>query len=406
MKPIFKNEKTAFVWLCAAVYFVSYLTRNSYSSVIPEITESLSISEEAVGIVGTSAFLTYGIGQIVCGILADKFSPKKIVLIGIITTACCNLLMPFLCSDVVKMVILWGVNGFAQAMFWPPLVRIMAERLEKSEFDKAVVTVTTASAIGNILLYTLSPLSIAYIGWKPIFFTVSAVAVIVAIVWAAGSKSHKASEKSVTKVEQSPSYPYRKIIIASGMIMILLAIVLMGILRDGLATWMPSLVADEFELSNSVSIFTAVLLPAFAIIGIKCASALQSKVKNELLTAALIFAVSLVCAAVLLAVFYKSVVVSVVLMAFITAAMHGINLILISRVPIHYAKYGKISTVSGVLNAFTYIGAALSSYGFARFSTEYGWYFIIGSWAVLTLLGTVVCLLISRRWKRFSEQGI
>ncbi|MBO5785697.1 MAG: hypothetical protein J6R45_00075 [Clostridia bacterium] len=180
----------------------------------------------------------------------------------------------------------------------------------------------------------------------------------------------------------------------------------MGILRDGLATWMPSLVADEFELSNSVSIFTAVLLPTFAIIGIKCASALQSKVKNELLTAALIFAVSLVCAAVLLAVFYKSVVVSVVLMAFITAAMHGVNLILISRVPIHYAKYGKISTVSGVLNAFTYIGAALSSYGFARFSTEYGWYFIIGSWAVLTLLGTVVCLLISRRWKRFSEQDI
>jgi OPA family glycerol-3-phosphate transporter-like MFS transporter len=89
-------------------------------------------------------------------------------------------------------------------------------------------------------------------------------------------------------------------------------------------------------------------------------------------------------------------------MSLITAAMHGINLLLISRVPIYYARFGKISTVSGVLNAFTYIGSAASTYGFAVLSEKHGWYFTVGSWAVITFLGTVFCLVNVRRWKRFS----
>lgn len=188
------------------------------------------------------------------------------------------------------------------------------------------------------------------------------------------------------------------------MLFILLAIFFMGMLRDGLATWMPSLVSAEYGFSNAVSVLTAVLLPVFAIIGIKIASFVQDKVKNELSSAAILYGFGLLCSIVLLSVFHTSAVASIVLMAFITAVMHGINLILISRVPIHYARYGKISTVSGVLNAFTYIGSAASAYGFAHFSQAYGWYFIIASWVIIAALGTAVCLLITKRWKRFINE--
>ncbi|MBO5767480.1 MAG: MFS transporter [Clostridia bacterium] len=403
MKPIFKNEKTAFVWLCAAVYFVSYLTRNSYSSLIPEIKEALNLSEDAIGLVGTSAFLTYGAGQIICGILADRYSPRYVLFIGVLLTTVCNLLMPFICGDTLNTVILWGVNGLAQAMFWPPLVRLMSERLEKEDFDKAVVTVTTASAIGNIVLYTLSPISVAYMGWKPVFFVVGAISAVTSVVWLYKSKgAHRTKEDDFGDADDSSYKPNAvKLVFSSGMPLILFAILLMGVLRDGLATWMPSLVADEYNLSNSVSIFSAVLLPAFAIIGIKAASALQNKIKNELFSSALIFGFALACTAILLIVFHSSVFISVAIMSLITAAMHGVNLMLISRVPRHYARYGKISTISGILNAFTYIGAAASSYGFASFSARYGWYFIIGSWAVIAFVGTAVCLLVCKRWKRF-----
>ncbi len=401
-----KDRSKMFIWLCAFVYFISYLTRNSYSSVIPEISEALNIPNESIGIVGTSTFLTYGAGQIICGVLGDRFSPSKMVLIGIGATALCNLSMPFICGNTAKMALLWGINGFAQAMFWPPLVRLMAERLQKEQFDKAVVAVTTASSIGNIMLYLFSPICIGSFGWKPVFFTVAALGAVTAVLWFFSTRAFDNGRGRVQNNENKPKSvtSLKRIIFSSGMLFILLAIFFMGMLRDGLATWMPSLVSTEYSFSNAVSVLTAVLLPVFAIIGIKIASLVQDKIKNELSSAAILYGASLLCSILLLSVFHASATASIALMALITAAMHGVNLILISRVPIHYARYGKISTVSGVLNAFTYIGSAASTYGFAHFSQAYGWYFIIAAWAIITALGTAVCLLICKRWKRFINE--
>ena len=76
---------------------------------------------------------------------------------------------------------------------------------------------------------------------------------------------------------------------------------------------------------------------------------------------------------------------------------------LITRAPIHFARYGKISTMSGLLNAFTYIGSAASTYGFAWLSDRFGWYFTIGSWVVTAGAGMMLCLCLTKKWKKFTE---
>lgn len=409
MKPVSAKTARVFIWLCASVYFTSYLTRNSYNAVISEITTALGAAADETGLVGTGAFLTYGIGQIICGIIGDKISPRYLILSGIGATTVCNIVMPFLNGSTVLMTVLWGINGFAQAMFWPPLVRLMAEHLSKDDYNRAVVSVTTASSIGNILLYLVSPLCISFSGWTLVFYITGTVGAVMAIAWFLGTK--KLPEKSAEAQTQGSGETSNfantsdrsllKIVASSGMVLILVAIILQGMLRDGLATWMPSLISDTFGLSNAVSILTAVLLPIFSIIGIKISALIQKKLDNELLCAALLYAVGFAFTLLMLPLLSVSLVASVMSMSFITAAMHGVNLMLISRVPFHFARFGKISTVSGVLNAFTYIGSAASTYGFAVFSEEYGWYFTVGSWAVITFVGGIVCLLNVRKWKRF-----
>ena len=88
-------------------------------------------------------------------------------------------------------------------------------------------------------------------------------------------------------------------------------------------------------------------------------------------------------------------------MMLITGCMHGINMLLISRLPAFFAQYGRVSTISGVLNTFTYIGSAASAYGFAAVSQRMGWTFTIGMWAVIALLGAACCGGSIRRWKKF-----
>lgn len=407
------KQASGFIALCAVVYFISYITRNSYSSAISEITEALGTTRDMTGLVGTAAFLTYGLGQIICGVLGDCIAPRYMILMGVGATSLCNLAMPFMGGSITAMTVLWGINGFAQAMFWPPLVRLMAEHLSGRDYNDAVVAVTTASSLGNIFVYILSPLCIAVSGWNLVFYVTGAAGLAMVVFWLLGTRTlpkpeetddgagHKTSGAAVQGVVKK--VPLGQMLAASGLIVILVCIILQGMLRDGLTTWMPSLISDTFNLSNEASILTGVVLPLFAIVSIKASAMVQDRLKNEVLCAAVFFGIGFACSVLMLPLFSRSVVMSVILMALITACMHGVNLMLITRAPIHFARYGKISTMSGLLNAFTYIGSAASTYGFALLSDRFGWYFTIGSWVATAGAGMFLCLLLTKKWKKFTE---
>ena len=94
---------------------------------------------------------------------------------------------------------------------------------------------------------------------------------------------------------------------------------------------------------------------------------------------------------------------SVLLSTILTGAMHGVNLMLICMLPEHFKKYGKVSLVSGILNSCTYVGSAVSTYGFAVFSEKFGWESTIFLWAVVALGGVIICLSLSKRWSNFKS---
>jgi len=76
---------------------------------------------------------------------------------------------------------------------------------------------------------------------------------------------------------------------------------------------------------------------------------------------------------------------------------------LIGQVPAFFARYGKVSTFSGILNACTYIGSALSTYGFAVLSDAYGWSFTIIGWSLIALAGLLLTLFFIRPWTKFRN---
>ena len=68
-----------------------------------------------------------------------------------------------------------------------------------------------------------------------------------------------------------------------------------------------------------------------------------------------------------------SIAVTLVLMALIVGAMHGVNMILTCHMPAHFAAVGAVSGISGLVNMFTYLGSAVSAYGIAACSERFGW---------------------------------
>ena len=188
-------------------------------------------------------------------------------------------------------------------------------------------------------------------------------------------------------------------------IAIMVAIALQGMLRDGVTTWMPSYISETYYLSNGVSILSGVLLPLFGIASFYVASRIYGgKLKSPVTCSGIIFAVGSLAALGLFFLNGASAVGSVLLSALLTGCMHGVNLLLICMVPPFFKSQGNVSTVSGVLNACTYVGSAVSTYGIARLSGSIGWRNTVFVWFLIAFAGTTVCFLSSHGWnKRFGK---
>lgn len=410
MKLTDKKIIIFFEIVCCFLYLASYVNRYSYGSMISVISDSLDVPGRIAGLVTSGLFISYGAGQLVSGRLGDRFKPYRLVLIGITAVSVINIVMSFM-SNIWVMLVLWVINGFFQSMLWPPLVRFMTDMLRTRDYAKAVVIVSIGSQCGNILVYLCIPLCLAVGGWRFGFIACSVVGFAAALIWLICiSRIIKksgyvfrptvgaAAKKTASGDEAKPLGP---IIVSSGLVTLFIAIIFQGTLRDGVQTWMPEFISEYFGIAIENSILFSVSLPIFAVICYWLAAAIQEKVRNEVKTATIIFAFGAICGVLLNLVSGTNRVATVICMALMTGSMHGVNLMLISRVPQRYAKYGKVSTVSGIVNSFTYVGSAASTYVFPLFSSLKGWDIMPMVWMCIAAAGTLFCLLSLKRWKNF-----
>ena len=192
---------------------------------------------------------------------------------------------------------------------------------------------------------------------------------------------------------------------------VFVGIVLQGALRDGVGDWMPTFMADAFSLDPESAIITGVVPAIFSILSFTGFDLLHRKLlKNEVTCAGAIFVGAAALSAILL-VFHKfvpsgwfSAISSALLIGLLVACMHGINLMLITVVPKRFIKSGKVSTFSGLLNAATYVGAAVALPLFPALKNNFNWSVTILAWAIISALGALVCFVVVPMWKRFRKE--
>ncbi len=391
-----KRKITAYSLLFMLFYLASYVTRINFAAIVSEISQAENLPKEVLSWALSGTFITYGAGQVLSGFLGDKIQPKALITCGFVLTSAMNLLIP-ICPNPYLMTVVWCINGFAQSFMWPPVVKIMGEIFSAEDYSKACVTVSWGSSLGTILIYLVSPLIISISGWRTVFFASSAVgiAVIFAVLVACPRVEATAPKKNDERAsEKNPLF-------SPVMLMVMLAIVLQGALRDGVTTWMPSYIQETYRLDNEIAILTGVVLPIFSIICYHIASVLhRKKFRNPLTCAAVFFGTGL-AASVVLSIFSSgNPALSIFLSALISGSMHGVNLMVVCMVPIHFKKYGRLGFASGLLNAFTYAGSAVSTYGVAVLCENAGWGVTISVWAAIALAGTVICAAFAKQYKK------
>ncbi len=403
--------------LCPLIYFASYLTRKDYGVIFTAIIESEGMTDDVAGFIETLALISYGAGQVISGILGDKFKPQRIIICGLSVTMLCNVLMPLSPNNLMREIV-WFINGFAQSMLWPPLVRIMAETMDAKTYSRVCANVNVAGIGGTIFLYLSYPLIWQKLfgasGWRATFFSSAALCGVILAVWAFGFGSvRKKTGLSFAKNKNGKADGDGggkkltvKVLLGSGFVLIALGIILQGVLRDGITDWDPKMIKDTFNLEADKAILKAVILPVIGVISLKLVGYVNEKyVKDEVRAAGIVFTAALACLTVLFFFHNQNEYLTLALSAVSVGLMHAINFFLICIVPLKFEKYGVVSTMSGVINSLTYVGSAAALTGFGAISeaTGHNWRIVIGVWVGIAALGALVCFAAVKPWKKFRS---
>ena len=384
-----ENNKSAnsIIILCWLAYTVAYLGRLNLNAYIEPIRDQLGATKTELGLVSSFFFFSYGAGQLVHGILSKRYNTRYSVSIALIGSAASNLAMTF-CGSAAGMKYVWLFNGFFQAILWSSVVKTLAEHLSDEMLPRAIVAMSTPPAVGTFLVYGVSAmLSSLGVNYKTVFYIPSLLLVTSGVLWFVFTgKKDKAEIK--TDATQTTDGKRLKLtpIFALSAVLLAFAAISNGFIKDGVTTWTPSILKENYGLKESLSILVTVVLPLIAIMGSLLSTSLHKRIKNtSLINCILYFAEAAVLLCVMLSAkstAFRSPVLLIALFGISAMLMSAINNVITSIIPLYMRDRAQPGLLAGVLDTFCYVGSMLST-GLLGYISD------VGSWN-----GVFMCLLI------------
>lgn len=405
-----KKAKTLF-YLCFLVYTTSYITRLNLSTSMNDMINAGCFDKEFGGAVATGFLVCYGIGQLLNGFLGDRISPRVMLSVGIIMSGVMNILMGLFTSAGMLMTV-WCLNGFFCSMLWAPVVRCFSEFMPKDVRSRAGVMISVTIPLGGVLAYLTGSIMLKVADYRALFVLSGCIGIAAGIIWLAGTgrlssyftevRTLTIAERTAMSKKNGTSVSFLKLIFTTGLIFAVFCILFNGVLKDGITVWIPTFLSERFEVSSSFAALISLILPIVNLLGAFAANYLNNRFfKNEYKTVATMFSVSALSVLLLYLAGSVSPVLSALLIALCTSSMLGANTMLLTFIPLRYSALGCSSSVTGFLDACSYLASAVASVSFGVISSSGGWDLTIASWGAVAILGLAFAVIGSKK-NRFS----
>ena len=399
-KPNQKSSAIFLIFLGWLVYTTSYLGKVNYSANITQIIDFYGITKTQAGTVPTFFFFSYGIGQVFNGLFCKKYNIKWVVFFSLITSALINLSIA-VGSDFTVMKWLWLINGFALSMLWPTLIRLLSETLPQKKLGTSSVVMGTTVATGTLVIYGLSSLFALYDKFKLSFYTAGISVAVVAVIWAlfykkavTFAKDEKKREEVVETVKENIAVQNkyekndRKLFLVTVCVLCFCSVGV-NLIKDGLTTWVPSILKDEFSMSDSISILLTLFLPVLAVFGNAGALKIHKLIPDYVNHCAVVFGVmALLIFGIIGSLSYEIISFMLIGLVAVNFLASSLNSLVTSIFPLFMRGKVNSGLFAGVLNGFCYVGSAMSSYGLGAIADRFGWSAVF--WVLTGFCGVVI----------------
>lgn len=393
LKSLSNKKSNYLIFLCWAAYTVAYVGRLNYNASMVEILSQMGTTKEAAGTVSSFFFFAYGAGQLINGLLSKKYNTKYSVTVALAASCIINLAMTF-CQGIDSMKYLWFLNGAFQSILWSSLIKTLSDNLADSKLSKAVMVMSTTVASGTFAAYGLAAL-FSYLGlyWTTIFYVASVLVGAVAVLWFIGMSTVKKekAEKEVDERKVKSNLSFTPVFIIS-IAVILISAISNGFIKDGITTWVPSILKEEFGVPSSLSIIVTLLLPVLSIFGTSLVNALHKKQKDENALNGIFYFITIIFTVlIILTLNLKSVPLTLMLFGGIACLMSAVNNVITSVVPLYSRDKIDSGFSAGLLNTFCYIGSTLATSMLGKIADTKGWNDVFVCILIFTAVSFVVC---------------
>ena len=392
-------------------YLFFYNGRQNINLVLPLMREQFRSDLGTLGVVSSALFWCYAFGQLVSGRLGKMIGYKKLMFSGVAASAVLNVAISFQ-NNLWVIAVLWGLNGFCQAMVWSNGIGVINKWWPKKERGFASGLATAFSGVAQAVTYLtinwcliLNPEWTWRAGFR--FPIVPMVLILIPFVCffkespeAVGLKpfveENKELEANDAAMEAEIAkhgffYPYKLLFSEPRVLLFCLISAIAGIGRYGLLTWIPTYFTEALGLTLKDDMFTYIVLP----LGQACAmfvfpfitdKVFKGKREPMLILAAVVAFVGMICFPM-----FKTQGPATV-MLFIVGVFSMVTGV-IWAIAGDMGGRALSSTVVGVLDWAVYMGAAIQASAFGFIQQRFGWgaiFVTIGCLYVVLLVLTLL----------------
>lgn len=404
-----------YAWLMLLSFGFTYLFfyngRQNINLVMPLMKEAFKSDLGTIGVVSSALFWCYAFGQLISGRLGSYFGYKKLMIFGVISSAILNIIISFQHSLAV-IAVLWGLNGFCQAMVWSNGLGVINKWWPKENRGFATGLTTAFSGAAQAVTYlTVNWCLILNPEWSwragfrfPIIPMILILVVFILFFKETPEKIGLAPFKEDNEtigadditLEKEISqkgffYPYKLLFSEPKVIIFCLISAIAGIGRYGLLTWIPTYFTEALGLTLKDDMFTYIVLPlgqasAMFVFPLITDKIFKSKREPMIILASVIAFLGMICFPL-----FKTQLPATI-MLFVVGVFSMVTGVI-------WAIAGDIggralsSTVVGILDWAVYMGAAIQATIFGFVKDAFGWssiFITIGCLYIILLVLTLV----------------
>jgi len=398
-----KKWQTRIFIACFIAYTAAYICRVNLSIAIPGIQSEFGFSNASIGLISTSFFWVYALGQLINGFVGDMVSSRTFIFVGLTASALINIAFG-LSSVLWMMVLLWSVNGIFQSMLWAPMIKTLSNWFPSKLHNKIVFGMSITTIAGYIIAWGISGLIMNTLGWRWVFWLAALIVISFAFVWytLVRNKPVEVGLTGITELEEqlnngeiterqsSKKESLIKTIFDKNIFLIVLTGAAQGVIKESISLWSPKILMDTFNLSLKSTVAIVLIIPAMNLIGITLAGWLNRTLRSSEQTTIMILMIGSAVASLGMVCFMqKSPALTILMLACNSAFIYGANPLMTTAIPLKYSASNKVATIAGIVDSSIYLGAGLAGVLTGLTVDMFGWSMVFVMWCIVSLLGSL-----------------